>query len=325
MSVIERVQTLTAMAGDMGCNAKCPDCISQMTTDLSTEVMRILFNYPKIEYDEFDWVLRVAISAGAKTFLITGKGEPTLKPQMVDDYLAFLHYNQEYAQMQVKELQTNGLLFQTEKFQKSGWLGRWRNMGLRTIALSLVDIDNEVNKEFYTPHLDKYPDLEKTINIIKNEGYSVRTSFTSVKGLIDSPKDIDRVMEFCGDMHVDQCSIRPARKPNKKECYNTEVWNWVRDNEISQDQENEMVQHVKDNCDKVLDKLMHGGMVYQFKGQNLCMTDCLTLKPEEPGARQLIFFPNGMVTYDWASKAAKINQVGKGCIEYLKARNLELP
>ena len=52
-------------------------------------------------------------------------------------------------------------------------------------------------------------------------------------------------------------------------------------------------------------QLPHGGVVYDFQGQNLCMTDCLTMSPSsEDGLRQIIFYPSGKLTYDWQYKGA---------------------
>lgn len=39
-------------------------------------------------------------------------------------------------------------------------------------------------------------------------------------------------------------------------------------------------------------------------GQNLCVSTCLTLDPQEPELRQIIFWPNGRLTYDWQYQGA---------------------
>ena len=50
--------------------------------------------------------------------------------------------------------------------------------------------------------------------------------------------------------------------------------------------------------------LVHGGMVYDIGGQNICMANCLTIDPNEEELRQLIFFPDGHLRYDWQHKGA---------------------
>ncbi len=45
--------------------------------------------------------------------------------------------------------------------------------------------------------------------------------------------------------------------------------------------------------------LIHGASIYDVKGQNVCLTDSLTLTARTDDLRQLIFFPDGHLRYDW--------------------------
>lgn len=51
--------------------------------------------------------------------------------------------------------------------------------------------------------------------------------------------------------------------------------------------------------------LMHGAVVYDLAGQNICLTDCLTLAPETSDIRTLIYFADGKIAYDWQYPAAR--------------------
>jgi hypothetical protein len=57
------------------------------------------------------------------------------------------------------------------------------------------------------------------------------------------------------------------------------------------------------NAVKLMD-LMHGATVYDYDGQNICLTDCLTIDPTEEKLRQLIYFPDGHLRYDWQYQGA---------------------
>ncbi len=46
-------------------------------------------------------------------------------------------------------------------------------------------------------------------------------------------------------------------------------------------------------------RLMHGAIVYDVDGQNICFSTCLTPDPSLKELRQLIFFPDGHLRYDW--------------------------
>jgi hypothetical protein len=52
-------------------------------------------------------------------------------------------------------------------------------------------------------------------------------------------------------------------------------------------------------------RLPHGADVYDFRGQNVCLNNCLT-PPNSEEIRQIIFFPDGHLRYDWVYEGAII-------------------
>jgi hypothetical protein len=50
--------------------------------------------------------------------------------------------------------------------------------------------------------------------------------------------------------------------------------------------------------------LIHGAQVYDVHGQNVCLTDSLTIDAKSDDLRQLIFFPDGHLRYDWQHPGA---------------------
>jgi len=318
---VEKVQTMSIVAGTMKCNAKCPDCVSKMTTDPAQSK---IYNFEDVEWDNFEIAADIAVAAEAKTVLITGKGEVTLDPytKQLNDYLIRLA-DDRYQGMPMKELQTNGLVFHDKKFREEGWLQRWYDNKLRVMSLSVVDIRDEVNHAFYNPHQEKYPPLEKTVELLQNIGYTVRLSVTMTKGRVDSPEDIERIVEYCKRLGIPQSSVRPVRKPAGK-TFAPKIAKWVEENQLYEnpkdpehDQLKTIAEYVQKNA-RLDQKLMHGAAVYSLKGQNLCLTDCLTHDPEEPGFRQLIFYSNGMLTTGWGADAHRILDIGPKCRKYLK-------
>jgi pyruvate-formate lyase-activating enzyme len=200
---VGEVQTLSIVAGTMACNAKCPDCVSLMTTDPD---LYTAFNFTEVDWENFKIALETSINGDAKAVLFTGKGEPTLFPQHIDDYLTRI--NEHLAENNPgyhldREMQSNGLIMQHPKFQEKGWLQKWYDNGLDLISLSIVDVDAEVNHEFYNPHQEEYPDLSKTIDMLHDIGYNVRLSVTMMKDRVESPSDIERVVQFAKDNDVE--------------------------------------------------------------------------------------------------------------------------
>ena len=92
--------TLSVLCGTPACNASCPFCIAKMTG--TTHGVSVA---PKnVNWRNLDIACRFAEKAGATTCLITGKGEPTLYPDLV------LQYIQRVAEyFPFIEIQSNGI------------------------------------------------------------------------------------------------------------------------------------------------------------------------------------------------------------------------
>ena len=65
----------------------------------------------------------------------------------------------------------------------------------------------------------------------------------------------------------------------------------------------EMEDYLVTNGTKLLE-LPHGAIVYDVNGQNVCFSNCLTRTDNPENIRQLIFFPDGHLRYDWEYKGA---------------------
>src|SRR5437667_11672645 len=94
------VTTFSIVAGSLACQARCEFCIAGMTpaNNVSTKL-------PEVDWRNFRKTCRLAQVAGTTTVLITGKGEPTLFPDQITQYLEELQpYN-----FPVIEMQTNGI------------------------------------------------------------------------------------------------------------------------------------------------------------------------------------------------------------------------
>ena len=313
-------QILSVVIGSMKCDAKCAGCIAKMTTDPK---QYSLFNITDVDWDNFDIVANKAIAGQAKGVLFTGKGEPTLYPEQLNSYLKFLE-NRDYRFLTIKELQTNGLNLQKKEF-KDKWLPTWREYGLRVMALSLVSIDDKINKEYFTPARPNYPALDRTIELLHDEAYKIRLSVILTKDRVDTPEEIDRIVDYCKRNDIHELSIRPMRKTGTMPLHNQgkKAWKWVEANEISMEKENELTKYIIDQKLEVLEYLAHGAVVYNYKNQNLCITDCITHNPnadKEDGHRQIIFYSNGMIMHDWTHSNYCLLPMGKNAVNFLKSK-----
>lgn len=281
------------MAGTAVCNARCPFCISKMTPPQG--VTRLLPS--EIHWRNFAKAARLAQMNGVTTVLITGKGEPTLYP---DETTEFLSHLKPY-DFPLIELQTNGLLFQKPGYGEH--LRNWYDLGLNTIALSVVDWDSEKNREIYLPQAKEYPPLERTIGLLHEHRYSVRLSVTMVRGFVDTSCEVSRLVDLCRENKVEQLTVRPVRRPAVSE--DPDAHAWVSERGLTSEEIATLHQDVEKHATRLL-SLAHGAVVYDYRGQNLCLTDCLTLAPSGEEIRTLIFFPDGKIRYDWQYPGAVI-------------------
>jgi pyruvate-formate lyase-activating enzyme len=253
----------------------------------------------EIDWTNFRRACRLAEISGVTTVLLTSKGEPTLWPDYIFSYLRHL----KSFGFPFVELQTNGIVFD----ENPDFAWELRDEGVSTVALSAVSIDIAVNCVFYSKH---YPELTNTIKTLHDAGLSVRLTLMMVKGIVDSIKAVDRVIDFCRANKVEQLTIRPITTPYA--VGNQEVYDWTHKNAPDPEKVKEIYEHylmmaddpVFVNVARVL-TLAHGAPVLSVEGQNLCLTDCLTVHPEgSEEMRQIIFFPDGHIRYDWQFEGA---------------------
>jgi len=305
-----KIQTMSVVVGTRACNAKCPFCVAKMsvdqglTSDLGDDGWRGTKN---IDWLNFKSACRCAQIGGATTVLLTGKGEPTLYPQQISHYLRALKpYDFPFI-----ELQTNGIKLMEDSFSlpwdENAYMGqvgsnvphleRWRDEGLRTVCISAVHIDRERNQEVYG---EAYPDLVELVKKINHFGITVRLAIIMLKGYIDDFDKVDNVAAFCRENGIKQLTIRSVSYPEEGSG-STKMW--TLDHVIEQEDLEGIYNLVEKSADPVL-HLPHGATVYDYMGQNLCVSNCLTTNETSEEMRQIIFFPDGTISYDWCYKGA---------------------
>ena len=284
------VQTFSIVAGGLACNACCPFCVAKMTPNQGVKK-----SLPFINWRNFHLGAELAKEWGAATTLISSKGEATSWPDQITQFL----YHLERHNFPMVELQTNGILLAQDSHRNH--LRDWYDLGLTTIAISIVSYGSAKNKEIYQPKAKRGLDLIELIKKLHAMGFSVRLTAMMLKGFIDCPKELVRLINFCRDFKVEQLTVRPIEKPVRTD--NNAVAEWVEKHTLSVDEKNTISDFLEANA-KTLRKLVHGAVVCDFDGQNICLSNCLTTVPEDPDIRQIIFFPDGHVRYDWTYPGA---------------------
>lgn len=281
-----KIQTLSVLVGSAACNGRCPYCVAKMTPRQG-----INLKLPETNWRNLNISCRFAKANNVSTALLTGKGEPTLYPEKISSFLTQLYMHG----FSFVELQTNGIKLFQEKEKYQVYLADWYGLGLTTIAISIVHYENARNKKNFQPR-GRYLDLVDLVNYLHKFGFSVRLSCVMFRGGIDCPREIENLVYFAKENKVEQLTITPVRAPEKSE--NQEVAAWVSEHELDLDSQLKIKAFLNTKGKKLL-PLAHGAMVYDLYGQNICLSDCLTENPSAEEVRQLIFFPDGHLRYDW--------------------------
>ena len=256
---------------------------------------------PEIHERHLAKAVAAATRGGTTTLLFTGKGEPTLYPAEITRYLELVDNAFPFIELQTNALEI-GRLARDGKSRIQGLtrdvLARWCDLGLNTIAISVVGVTTEVNATVYHPD---YPELSATIPFLKDIGFSIRLCVMLQRQAVDTVNGVEEVVAFCRKHRVDQLTIRPIRKPEASDS--TEASGYVETYGLSTDEVSTIQDWVDTNGTHLL-TLMHGAKIYDLEGQNICVSDCLTLDSASDDIRTLIYYGDGRVTYDWQYEGA---------------------
>jgi molybdenum cofactor biosynthesis enzyme MoaA len=287
-----RIQTFSIVAGSEACNARCPFCVSKMTVSHGLGLKE-----PQVNWRNFRKACQLARRSGVTTVMLTGKGEPTLFPEQLTRYLQAM---KEF-EFPLVELQSNGVLLVEDRWGPH--LQDWIEAGLSLVALSIVHYEPEKNHEIYLPHREAYIDLPRLIAILHESGLSVRLACIMAEGYVDTIEEVRELIRFARQHRVEQLTVRPVAHPGHDRSRNNEVYDWSVAHFLPEERQREIHALLEREGSRLM-TLLHGAVVYDVGGQNVCLTDCLTIAPSGEDVRQLIFFPDGHLRYDWQYEGA---------------------
>jgi molybdenum cofactor biosynthesis enzyme MoaA len=252
---------------------------------------------PAVNWRNFRIACRLAERCGVTTAMLTGKGEPTLFPEQITKYLEVLA---EF-RFPLVELQTNGIRLADQVDVYAKHLRDWYDLGLTTIAVSIVHYRSEENHAIYLPHRKAYIDLPQLIEALHSFRFSVRLACTMISGCIDDRQSLEELIAFAREYQVEQLTVRPANRPSSSR--DGEVVDWITRHQLRPEQMDD-IRSFLEREGALLMTLPHGAQVYDVGEQNVCLTDSLTIDADSDDLRQLIFCPDGHLRYDWQYKGA---------------------
>ncbi len=250
---------------------------------------------PEVNWRNFVIASRMASDIyHAENVLITGKGEPTIFPAQITEYLHKLE-NMPFGK---RELQTNGSLIAKGGLMNE-FLRVWYDHGLITAAVSIYHYDREKNHEVFRPKGERYFDLGMLVDKLHRNGLETRLSCVMLKGYVDSVEEVSKLMDFCKKYGVEQLTLRQADRPENPQDF--KVADFVDTHRIDKDDlaYRNIMNFIVEKGVKPTEILPHGAEVYGIDGLQVCATTGLSNYAGEENIRQLIFFPDGMLTTSW--------------------------
>ena len=283
-----KTHTFSIVVGNGACNANCPFCVSKMTES-------VISASPCFDEGKFNQCMRIVdqMREGLLTVLLTGQGEPMLFPQQINRYLL----NCINFRFPIIELQTNGTLIE----KNIDNLKRWRDEGLTLVCISIAS-GGEANNHLMGIDDASY-DPWRAAAMLQEIGLNVRLNCTMTKVGTYRPEDCERIIDRAANADIDQVTFREVEMPSSS--MNAKVSDWVKLHKPNGAAEKLHHYLCMKGATRLLE-LPHGGVVYDYLGQNVAVSNCLTGTTDPDDIRQVIWFPDGRIAYDWRYKAARL-------------------
>lgn len=289
-----KFEIFSVVTGTAMCTTICPFCVSG---ERPSKVNKIA---PKINVRNFRKAAKLATNSRVNTVMLTSRGEPTLFPDQITQYLEEL----EPYEFPFIELQTNGCPMGQNFERYREHLQKWYDLGLTHILISTVSNRPEILKEVYMPHHKEYIDLPKLIENLHEIGFAVRLTCVATKAWMSTPEQLTEYLNFAKENNVEQVTIRPLNDEYRRETAQM----WINEHKMS-DEDKQVLVDFLNETGYPLQEIPHVGQVYDWKGQNVMLSVPLTKYTDhnsDEKKRNLIFFPHGEIRYEWEFEGGRL-------------------
>lgn len=278
------------VVGSTACPGSCPFCVSG---ELPTKERCELPEITPIQWRKFESAKAIAIKSGVDTVMFTSRGETTIWPDEISAYMERIGHSYNFPFI---ELQTNGLMLDGSWERYKPYLEKWFMGGMTTIALSTVSEQYSINRDVYYPN-GLYLDLKGLIEKLHTIGFTVRLTCVMCKGWMDTTLKVESYLEYAKKNNVEQVTMRPLNDEYRRES----AANWIKEHKMTDKQQMEIWNWLNKEGTALLE-YPRVGTIFDFNGQNVMFSKPLTkytrdTNPEN--GRNLIFFRDGRVAYEW--------------------------
>jgi hypothetical protein len=177
---------------------------------------------------------------------------------------------------------------------------------LTLVCISIAHWDPLLSNELMGIKWEGY-DYRQAVDELHNAGLAVRLNCTMLTNGVYRTEHVEELVKVCREFDVDQLTVRDVEVPSgladgkkaQETCtyamlHKPTRFQWELDTDLLMNGAVELM------------KLPHGASVYDYHGQNISTNNCITSTTDPSDIRQIIFFPDGRIAYDWKYPGARI-------------------
>lgn len=281
-------EMLSVVVGTEECIARCPFCVSREDVGSCPK--------PNINFRNFKKACLYAEKSGVTTVELTGRGEPLLYPSIITSYLQILS---DYS-FPFVELQTNAILIGNGVISVSK-LREWYDLGLTHIAISTVSHIDRVNAHNYNVGTG-YPSLKGTVGLLHDIGFTVRLVCVMCMdkervGYVHTHKQVKDYINFARSLSVEQVTLRPLNQEFRRQ----DAHDWCEEHLLDESDKLKIFEYLS-KVGTPIREIPRVGTIFDVDGQNVMLSipmNKYTPNSDSESTRQLIYFPDGRLRYEW--------------------------
>lgn len=292
-----KIQSLSIVVPNKECINKCPFCVSRMVnSNTYPNLMDINNEFYDHNVREYLKCMRYVADSGCHTAMLTGTSEPQQNKQFLATF-ALLHAQIGNPFHNI-EMQTTGVMLNTN------YLRFLRNfVGVRTMAISVNSIHDEVNMEMLGPSASKVGfTLKELCKNIKAYNFNLRLCCNLTSKFDEEQTSFACMFAyFKNDLHADQITFREMYVSDES----TEQGKWLEEHAYPLEDKARLSYVLKGK--KQIGETIYGAPIYDINGMSVVYDDdCMGKNPKKDAIKYMILRPNCKLYTSWDTTASLV-------------------
>lgn len=199
-----KILSLGLFVGTGQCNAKCKHCAGLVHRKCAPKKDGV------INEELFYNTLKSCYEQGSRSLSITSGGEPTLSPLSITKILEVVQgLRNEGMNYEWINLYSNGIRIGEEENFSKRYLPHWQSLGLKTVYITVHNLDLNKNAQIYG--VENYPSLDLIVSRIHGADLLARANVVLSRDNIDTFEKYVSMVNGLREIGFDHVSAWPIR------------------------------------------------------------------------------------------------------------------